>query len=311
MLRILFWILVALDVAGVLLWYLLGLAAAGSAGTNPHRVTLLLLVLPLLLLGVAILLFVRGGAPGWRLLAVFLAASPLLLLVSLGVMARVQFRGALNDRGEMTFFRVGPLRELADAIARNDSTRVAALAPTVNLNQAGLAGMTPLMLAMRQLRQTPDRLEVLAILLAAGADPNRGAQAELPLAVAIQVSGRAGIGPVRLLLDAGADPNRSSEFGEPVFFQATGQSAPLEVLTSLLDGGADPHLLSRGGQTALFHAANSRNWKAARLLLERGADGLQGRSVNGQSFRDLLDSQAGEPDPDGERAAVRRLLERP
>jgi len=70
-----FWGLVVLDLAGVLLWFTLGLAAAGSAGTSPVRVVLLLLVLPLLLLGLVTLLYLRGGAPGWRLLAVLLAAA--------------------------------------------------------------------------------------------------------------------------------------------------------------------------------------------------------------------------------------------
>lgn len=55
MLTLVFWSLVALDLTGVLLWFLLGLAAAGSARTSPAAVTILLLVLPLSLL--------RGGLP--------------------------------------------------------------------------------------------------------------------------------------------------------------------------------------------------------------------------------------------------------
>ncbi len=310
MIKLIFWGLVVLDLLGVLLWFALGLAAAGSAGTSPLRVALFILVVPVLLLGLAILLFLRGGAPGWRLLAVLLAAAPLVILVSLRLVAERQFRGATNDQGELTFFRAGPMRELAEAIARNDVGAVTALVATVDVNQAGLSGMTPLMLAMRQLRQTPDRQEVLQALLRAGAAPGIGAQSELPLAVAIQLAAKAGQGPVTALLDAGADPNQRTEFGEPVFFQATGHSASAELLGMLLDRGADPNLVGRNGQTALFSAAATRNWKVALLLLERGADWTRGRSANGLSFHALVDSYAGDQGGDPDFAAVRERLER-
>lgn len=308
MLKLIFWVLVAADLAGIVLWYLLGLAAAVSARSSPAAVTLLLLVLPALLLGGAALLFVKATATGWRLVAVLLAAAPLLLLVSGRALAEARFRSALDDTGRMTFFRAGPSRELAQAISRNDSARVAELISTVDVNASGLDGVTPLLLALRQLRRDPERQAVLGLLLDAGADPNRGAQAELPLGVALQVARATGPEPVRRLLQAGADPNQRDEFDVPVFFGATGQSAGPEVMGLLLDHGADPGLEARGRGTALISTANSRNWAVALLLLERGADPDHGRSVNGHSFRAMVEQLGDAPDPDGALAAVRRHL---
>lgn len=309
MIKLVFWGLVAIDLLGLGLFYVLGLAAAGSARTNPLQVTLMLLVLPSIPLLVSVVLFVRATTPAMRLLAVAIAAAPLLIAVSSRAIAEVQFRANTNEQGELTFFRAGPMREIAEAIARNDSAGVASLVRTVDVNGTGFSDMTLLMLAMRQLRRTPERQEALHVLLEAGADPDKGAQSELPLSIALQLVAKAGPGPVRALLDAGANPNLTNDFGEPSWFTATGQSSNVETLGMLIDRGADVNFVGRNGQTALFSAAATRNWKAALLLLERGADWTRGKSVNGLTFRNLVDSYAGEPDPDGSLAAVRRYLQ--
>jgi ankyrin repeat protein len=209
----------------------------------------------------------------------------------------------------MTFFRSGPTRELAEAIARNDSGAVASLVSKVNVNATGFSDVTFLLLAARQLRRTPEQHGVLRVLLAAGAEPDKGAQYELPLAIAIQVSGKAGPEPVKLLLDAGANPNLTTSFGEPVWFAATGQSSSLETLALLLDRGANVNAMGPNESTALFSAANARNWKAARLLLQRGADWQRGRSLNGLPFRSMIDSYVGAEGGDSAYADVRRLVQ--
>jgi hypothetical protein len=309
MMRLTFWGLVALDLLGVLLLFVLGLAAAGSSKTSPMQVALMLLVLPCIAIAAAVALFVRSASPAGRFVALLLAAAPVLILFSARAMALVQLRANTNARGEMTFFRSGPMRDIAEAIARNDSSTVASLVPKVDVNATGFMDVTLLVLAARQLRQTPERHEILRVLLAAGADPNKGAEDELPLAIAIRQSGKAGTEPVKLLLDAGANPNLTTSFGEPVYFAAVGQSAPFEALALLLDRGADVNAMKRNGPTALFEAANARNWKAALLLLQRGADWRLGRSVNGLPFKDLIDGYAGAESGDSAYVAVRRLLQ--
>ena len=309
MLKVAFWGLVALDLLGILLLFVLGLAAAGSSRTSPVQVTLLLLILPCIPLAASVVLFVRATSPVGRLVALVVAAAPLLILVSARAMAVAQLRATTNERGEMTFFRRGPTREIAEAIARNDSRAVASLVPKVNVNATGLSDVTLLLLAARQLRQTPEQHDVLRVLLAAGADPNKGGQYELPFAIVIQQSGKAGTEPVKLMLDAGANPNLATSFGEPVWFAATGQSASLETLTLLLDRGADMNAIARNESTALFSAASARNWKAALLLLDRGADWRRGRSVNGLPFKSLIDSYVGAESGDSAYADVRRRLQ--
>jgi ankyrin repeat protein len=307
--RIVFWALIALDLLGILVLYLLGLAAARSAGTNPLQVTLLLLILPCIPLLGAIVLFSRSVNPLWRLLALALAAAPLLIAITARAAAEVRMRAGTNAQGEMVFFRPGPMREIAEAIARNDAATVTQLAATVDVNQRGVDDMTVLVLAMRQLRRTPRQHDALRALLAAGADPNAGAQSELPLAIALQVADSSGPEPVRALLDAGANPNLTDDFGVPVWFAATGRSSNNETLAFLLDRGADVNAVTPNGATALFSAAATRNWSAAHLLLERGADPSRGRSANGLPFRNLIDSYAGTEGADTAFAAVKRLLE--
>ena len=307
--RVAFWGLVALDLLGILLLFVLGLAAAGSSRTNPVQVALLLFVLPSIPLAAAIVLFLRSSSPVGRAIALLMAATPLVVLVSTRAVAEAQFRAATNDEGEMTFFRAGPTREIVEAIGRNDAETVAVLAPKVDVNDEGMAGMTLLVLALRQLRTTPAQHDVLRALLAAGARPDKEAQYELPLAIAIQVSGTAGVEPVRMLLDAGASPNQRTSFDEPAYFAATGVSASPEAMTLLIEHGADVNATGRNGATALLSAANTRNWKAALVLLQHGADWRLGTSVNGQSFKDLVESRADAERGDSTYQNVRRQLQ--
>src|SRR5678815_5887851 len=133
MTRLVFWGLVALDLLGILLLFVLGLAAADSSRTSPLQVTLFLLVLPCIPLAAAVVVFLRSTSPMGRVVALLLVAAPLAVLVSTKAIADVQLRANSNERGELTFFRVGPMREIAEAIARNDSRTVASLVSTVDV----------------------------------------------------------------------------------------------------------------------------------------------------------------------------------
>ena len=132
---------------------------------------------------------------------------------------------------------------------------------------------------------------------------------ELPLQIAIQQSGKAGLEPVKMMLDAGADPNAKASFGDPIWWAATGKSSSLETLTLLLDRGADINGLGKGESTVLFDAATTRNWPAVLLLLQRGADWRRGKSVNGLPFRSVVEGEIGSQGTDSAYQAVRRLVQ--
>jgi len=217
-----------------------------------------------------------------------LVALPVLLVVGMRSYYAVRIASATEEDGTFRYFRAGPAREILDAIDRNDGATVTRLAPEVNLDARGLANMTLLMYAIRRLEEKPNELEGLRALLAAGADPNRAAD-ELPLEVAIQLSGEAGTEPVAMLLDAGANPNTVNQFGDPVYYMATGITVPVEVLRLLLDRGADLKGRDRDGRSVAFDAATTSNWPAVLLLLQRGVN-YEGRSINGETFVEMVES---------------------
>lgn len=107
---------------------------------------------------------------------------------------------------------------------------------------------------------------------------------ERPLEMALLINERTGPAPVAMLLAAGALPNRVNSSGTPIFFAGAGNLSSLESLTLLLRHGADLQAASTTGETILIYAASARNWKAARFLLQQGADPTQGRSRTGQTF---------------------------
>lgn len=310
----LFWGFVALDLAGIVLVFLLGLAAARSAGTSSITVALLLLVIPAALLVTAILIHLHGTTPLWRGGAFVFVAAPLLILTGWALHARYQFQTHANADGMLTFFAPGPERDLMEAIARNDAAAVATLARQADVNGSGLQGMTPLIHALRQLRHTPGRQDVLAALLAAGADPNQGTRYEMPLEMAAQLQRAAGIEPMRMLLDAGADPNHPTASGEPVWFSVIGSKSDPDALTLMLSHGAGLGRVTAKGETALSRAALVRNWKAALVLLEHGADWHQGRLPSGLGFEAAVQAavRQGSTQPgDGDLAKVVAFLGAP
>lgn len=167
--KFIFWMVVAGDAAVVLLlFFVLGLAAATSSRTSGLAVAAYMLVIPGIVLTASVPLFVRGTTPIARGGALLLAAAPLLILVLLKSMAMLQLRANSDDNGSLTFFRKGPLRDVADAITRNDTAAVASLLPKVNINARGFQNTTLLMFALRRLRETPTELGSLRAIIKTG-----------------------------------------------------------------------------------------------------------------------------------------------
>lgn len=87
---------------------------------------------------------------------------------------------------------------------------------------------------------------------------------------------------LRLLLKAGADPNAATNHrrGRPLHYAADGcptspqwnETRQIESIQCLLDAGAEINAQDKNGATPLHRAVRTRSAAAARYLLERGAD---------------------------------------
>ena len=177
-----------------------------------------------------------------------------------------------------------------------------------NPNLKDKDGVTPLMLAADLSKET--RLEIVSMLVAAGADPDvqtsygdtalriaarnesnetllflidKGAKAELQysLNMGLLKASRSGdIDQVSFLLKKGANPNT-----QPVSYKGNGEisykgDTPLllaakgghkEAVTALLEAGSDPNKSGWQEQTAIVAAIHSANFELVPLLVKAGA----------------------------------------
>ncbi|MCU0864455.1 MAG: hypothetical protein MUC36_11715 [Planctomycetes bacterium] len=206
LLKLLFWLFVALDAAAIGLVFVLGLAAAGSSRTQPLAVTLMLLVVPGAMLAAAIWLHQRTASPWLRLLAFALVSAPAAALV-IGRLA-AEFSASSNPGGiwgETELTRA--LRELEKDPGQLATVRTL-LAGGADPNEPG--EQLPLVLAIYAVRHVGQ--EPLRLLLDRGADPNRQDQFGRPCwfaATGITVD----LAVLQLLLDRGADPQARSRDG--------------------------------------------------------------------------------------------------
>ncbi len=230
LLKLIFWLAMALDAAVLLLFFVLGLAAAGPSHTSPVSVFLLMLLAPGLVLAGIGFLFLRTQSTALQLVSLMLVLSPVLFVLS-GIGIQKLLHPEVAQR-QMAFQPVS-LKDVQDAVLRNDVEGVKKAAAAANIGQH-LGGAGVIQLSLLRLQKSPEQLPVLKALLDAGANPNRG-DADAPLKIAIQCSPKAGIEPVRLLLDAGADPNALDKLGVPVYAAALDKK---EVLQLLMDRGA-------------------------------------------------------------------------
>jgi hypothetical protein len=305
LLHILFWLAFAFDLAALGLLFVLGLAAAPSAKTSSLAVTVLLLLLPGLTLTSLAFWFLRVNSLAAKLVPCTLVAAPLLVLVCSQLLT-TGFRFAHpTEASRPAAIQLPPLTDLQNAVLANDVPAVTQAAAAAGLpGRRDAAGV--LILALHRLKSAPEQLSILRALLAAGADPN-AAYGELPLEVAI----RTGLAPVALLLQAGADPNRNNPLGDPVFFAAMNPAVDPAILPLLLEHGANRNARSVRGESALSSAAAVSNWKAVLLLLAHGASIQQAQTPEGESFPQQVERSVRLQGERGDLAAVVRLVRNP
>lgn len=212
LLKVLFWLFVALDAVGLGLWCLLGLAAAGPSKTQPAAVVLLLLVVPGLVLAGAVALFLQTQSVGWRVLALLVVSGPTVGLAVARLVAEVAVRQlGPGLPGSTPLTRA--LRELA-----RDPAQLATVRKLLDEGAAVAAGETlPLVLAIYAARRVGR--EPVQWLLAAGADANAKDEFGRPAFFAATASDL-DVQVLELLLDHGADPQARGRDGRSSVWDA-------------------------------------------------------------------------------------------
>ena len=131
----------------------------------------------------------------------------------------------------------------------------------VGVNQKGALASTPLHLALvRTDGDVRDRSEVIAVLLAAGADPNvRNEQGLVPLDMALSYArAPGGVKVFSELATGGANLNLQDTLGNTVLHRAA-YDVHEEIVTILLDAGADIKKRNKDWKTPADVAANRAN----------------------------------------------------
>jgi uncharacterized protein len=166
--------------------------------------------------------------------------------------------------------------ELFDAIGKQDVKRVAALLSRGADPNAALAApphWRPLEAAIEEVSWYDGPLEIVRLLLQAGADPNAWDDDNriTPLHSATRANNRE---TIRLMLEAGADPNLVSDEGESAMRWAVEQG-DLEIAAMCVRSGAGKTINAFGGfcgYTPLAMAARKLDVEMIKLLLDAGAD---------------------------------------
>lgn len=150
-------------------------------------------------------------------------------------------------------------------------------------------------------------LEIVRLLIRAGADPNEAAfESNWPLTLAIYRGHEA----VQTLLDGGADPNRLDGAGRPLWWDALGYRADgLRTLEVLPDHGANLEFRTSGSDVygAAAWAAYREDWDGLLLLLDRGAPDCRGDAVFGTTVSGMVRRASSVPSAG---ARVRELARR-
>ena len=154
---------------------------------------------------------------------------------------------------------------LIEAAEQGDRARVETLLQ-VGFNPNGIAGQWG-MSALNHAVQRGD-VEIVRVLLDAGADPDLKAAGHQPLVLA-SLHGHARI--AELLLQAGANPDlKSSDGNTPLIAAASMNRIP--VIRVLMRAHPDYALFNLEGRTALSLAAFENFEEAVRVMLEAGVD---------------------------------------
>lgn len=269
----LFWTLFTVEALGLLyfIWCLIAEVRRGGPDAGIGSLAVLLVVVVGLVLG-GIGLWYRSTGNS---IALGVLLLPGVVMIA-GSLRQAIITHQVNESfaGNEDFKRPG-MRALANAIAKNDVEAVKAVIPAAgDLNVRGETGTPILLFAVAS---SGVKLEILQLLVDAGANPNIGRHPDrlLPLEQARDIDA------VKLLLDHGADPNASGN-NAPAWFDALSVDTDTnwQALQLYLAHGARFDGKNHRGEGPAGTAAQAKNWRALRRVLEAGARGANDKVLD-------------------------------
>jgi hypothetical protein len=306
--NIAFWSVVCLD-AALFLGLLISMLAQGGGSANGGREMgiFFFVIVPVILIGGAVLLHVFTRSPAFKIIALIIVAGPGLFI------AGGQIRSAYIDyvirqnalgRG---YFSTRAMKDMGAAVVQGDLATLQRLGPTVDVNAVGerdttLIGMATELASGEQDETRARRtLAVIETLIQLGAKPGPAMIAALKVKDPAVLS---------TLLQAGADPNALTEHGSPLVFEWL-SVMPVENLQLLIRHGLNVNVIQYNTPLAV-EVTLKRRWDLLLLLAQSGADLSKPRN-DGRNVADELairveeaKSEGREPPPDLLR--VRELL---
>lgn len=274
-----FWTIFGLEAlaAGTMLVLALG-SLSRRSGPDGGLVGAWIVLIPLAALGLVASFFLAVKAPWARVLCIVLLLWP---LVGSVVGAPVLFLKQRFEDYQIEKSRVGGYlfpeagqRRLAMAIANHDAAGVkAALPESGDLNRKYSQKLpyytalgdeeTLLSFACEKADESDASLEIVRLLLAAGANPN------LPFGVPLSSAISRSVRVAEELIRAGADIHAVDGYGQPIWWCAIGHEAKnVEMLSALLRHEADLGQRNRVGVTAIEYAAENDWWRSVYLLAQ-------------------------------------------
>lgn len=303
-----FWTVVGLDAAlflGLLISVLVQRGGSESGGREMGIA--FFVIVPALLIGAAVLLYLFARSPVWKVIALIVVAGPGLLI------AGTQIRSAYIDyvvrqnalgRG---YFSTAAMKAMGAAVVQADLATLQRLGPTVDVNTVGEGGTTLIAMATDLAFDAPDpesahrRRAVIETLLGLGAKPGPA------MSSALKVKDPA---VLAALLDAGGDPNAPTEAGTPLVFEWL-SIMPVENLRLLIRHGLNVNAAQYNTPLAV-EVTLQRRWDLLLLLAQSGADLSKpredGRNVADELTARIEEAQGENREPPADLLRVRELL---
>lgn len=274
-LKLINWIILAVYGLFVLVAFLQGNKGSDAAGRGMANAFLMIGAIFCI-----ILLLLNFGTNKYLIYLTFIVGfAPIGYLIYTNIFSQVRklqyFRMLETMDNGTYYFDDEAYQKLAASIKTENLTELRKLTATkqLDLNSLSRSDESMLEVACNQViqHQTEIRLQIVNLLLEAGADPNISTS-QTPSILA-RIAGNAPTALIQLLLEHGANPDAKDHMDTPVLFKLIGYgTVKIEDIELVLQHGANPDIYWKPFGTPLIRAAGANYWEICNLLLNYKAD---------------------------------------